>query len=292
MLPKEIIRQVRRIEIKTGRLVNEIFAGAYSSVFKGRGMEFAEVREYQPGDDIRGIDWNVTARFGHPFVKKHVEERELTVMLVMDASASTAFGSADRFKAELMAEIAAVLAFSAIGNNDKVGTVIVTDTVEKFIPPQKGRTHILRIIREILFHTPRSRATRLEAALNHVNEVQKRRSIVFIISDFIDQGYERALRITNRRHDVVCIQVRDPRERELPRAGLVDLCDLETGRRMTIDTSDERYQAAAAERLRAADEQRAGFFAASGIDAITLTCGSSYIEPLMRFFAMRARRFR
>jgi len=230
MLTSEILKTIRRIEITTGRLVTEVFAGQYESVFKGRGMEFSEVREYQPGDDVRLIDWNVTARFGHPYIKKFVEERELTVMLLVDRSASGMFGTARRMKAEIAAEVCAVLAFSAMKNNDKVGLILFTDSIEKYIPPKKGRTHALRIIREALYGKPRGTGTDISAALKYLNDVVKKKCIVFVISDFIDRDYEKMLRITNKRHDMIAVEIADPGESRMPPAGLVSLQDAETGK--------------------------------------------------------------
>ncbi|MFH1282829.1 MAG: DUF58 domain-containing protein [bacterium] len=292
MLPKEIIKQVRRIEIKTGKLVNDIFAGQYESVFKGRGMEFSEVREYQPGDDIRSIDWNVTARFGHPFVKKYTEERELTCILLVDASSSQNFGSQDKLKSELAAEISALLALSAVGNNDKVGLIMFTDRVEKFLPPKKGKKHILRIIREMLYFKPANKTTKIEAALDHLNEVIKRKSIVFLISDFFDKGYEKALRVTGRRHDLICVNIKDPRELRIPKAGMVDVIDQETGQRFTLDTMNAEYQNKLSAKLAGEEEALCKFLKLSGIDFIKILCGQSYVEPFVKFFQLRARRFR
>jgi uncharacterized protein (DUF58 family) len=225
MIPKEILKKIRRLQIVTNRVVSDVFAGEYLSVFKGRGMEFNEVREYQPGDEERDIDWNVTARMGRPFVKKFVEERELTVMLLVDASASSRFGTRDRFKSELAAELCAVLAFSAIRNKDRVGLVIFTDRIEKFVPPGKGSRHVLRVIREVLYFRPQGRGTDISLALDYLNRVIRRRSVVFLVSDFLAAGFERALRVSARRHDLVALLVRDPREEELPPAGLVRLED-------------------------------------------------------------------
>src|SRR5512135_932879 len=242
MLPREIVRKIRRIQITTNRLVNESLAGEYHSVFKGRGMEFDEVREYQHGDDVRTIDWNVTSRTGHPFVKRYVEERELTVMLLVDMSASGSFGSAAKTKSEIAAEISALIAFSAIKNNDRVGAILFTDRVEKFIPPRRGSTHVLRVIREVLFHRPEHRGTRIQKAFEHLNLVVHKRSVVFLISDLLDQGFEQSLKAANRKHDVVIIQILDPREKELPKAGILELRDAETGEITFIDTSLPRIR--------------------------------------------------
>ncbi|OQX88612.1 DUF58 domain-containing protein, partial [candidate division KSB1 bacterium 4484_87] len=237
MIPKEVLKKVKRIEIATRGLVNDVFSGEYHSVFKGRGMEFSEVREYQPGDDIRTIDWNVTARMGHPFVKVFEEERELTVMLLVDVSSSGEFGTFERMKAEIATEICALLAFSAIKNNDKVGLIIFTDQIEKFIPPKKGKSHVLRVIRELLYHKPEGTKTDISSALEYLNRVTRRRSVVFLVSDFISSDYDKALQIANRRHDIVAITVTDPREVEMPNVGFVELEDAETGEIVLVDTS-------------------------------------------------------
>src|SRR2546426_12701490 len=231
MIPKEILKKVRQIEIRTNREVTDVLGGQYHSVFKGRGMEFEEVREYLPGDEIRSIDWNVTARFDHPFIKKFKEERELTVMLVVDVSASGQFGSVRQRKNELAAELAAVLAFSAIRNNDKVGVILFTDRVEKYIAQKKGRRHVLRVIREILAFEPEGKGTNLRLALDYLNRVQRRRAVCFLISDFQDEEFRKSLRVAGKRHDVVALSLRDPREEELPAVGLVELRDAETGER-------------------------------------------------------------
>src|SRR5918994_4690455 len=236
MLPAETFRQVQRIHIRTRRLVDGAFAGEYHSVFKGRGMEFAEVREYVPGDDVRTIDWNVTARLGHPYVKRYVEERELTVMLLVDLSASGQFGSVAKLKTEIATELCALLALSAIRNNDKVGLILFTDRIERFIPPQKGRNRALQVIREMLVFEPAGRRTDLGGALEYLHKASRRRSVTFLISDFLAQDYERPLRLVHKRHDVVPICIADPRERELPDLGLMMLRDLPTGEQALIDT--------------------------------------------------------
>jgi len=292
MIPKEVLRQIRRIEIKTGKLVNDVFAGQYESVFKGRGMEFSEVREYLPGDDIRSIDWNVTARFGHPYVKKFVEERELTIMLLVDMSASGKFGTKDRFKSEISAEIAAVLSFSALKNNDKVGLIVFTDKIEIFVPPKKTRAHILRIIREILYFKPEHKDTDLTCGLEYLNEVIKRKSVVFLISDFLDKGYEKALKITNKRHDLVALVIDDPRERELPDMGLLELEDNETGENIIVDTSDKKFREEYRRQIEERIRQREKLFKTIRLDNIKITTGQSYVKPLVSFFELRARRFR
>jgi uncharacterized protein (DUF58 family) len=289
-IPREILKQVRRIEISTRGLVNEVFSGEYHSVFKGRGMNFAEVREYQYGDDIRSIDWNVTARSGAPFVKVFEEERELTVMLLVDVSASGDFGTRERLKGEMAVEICALLAFSAIKNNDKVGLVIFSDRVEKFVPPRKGRRHVLRVLRELLYHEPEGRGTDITAALDYLNHVQKKKAVTFLVSDFQDEGFERALSIAGRRHDVVAIRVSDPRERTLPPVGWMELEDPETGERVMVDTSDVDFRQRFAERVerRRAELDRA--LRRSKVDVVDVETGRPYVEPLMRFFRERARR--
>ncbi len=241
-LPLEVIRRIRKIHIHSNYLVNDILAGEYESAFRGRGMEFEEVREYQPGDDVRDIDWNVTARMGHPYVKVYREERELTILLLVDVSGSGQFGSGAQLKNELSAELAAVLAYAAVKNNDKVGLIIFSDSIEKFIPPKKGRNHVWRVIREVLEHRPRSRKTDISAALDFLNRIASRRVIAFLISDFIASDYEKLLRVTNKKHDLIAISIADPRERELPPVGLVELEDAETGETRLIDTGDARFR--------------------------------------------------
>ncbi|MDI6704298.1 MAG: DUF58 domain-containing protein [bacterium] len=292
MIPKDVLSQIRRIEIKARMLVDDIFSGQYESVFKGRGMEFAEVREYQPGDDIRTIDWNVTARFGRPFVKKFVEERELTVMLLIDASGSERFGTHKKLKSEIAAEVSSILAFSAIRNNDKVGMIIFTDQVEKFVIPKKGRNHILRIIREILYFKPSHRKTDINKGLEYLNEVLKRKAVVFLISDFKAKGYERALRITNKRHDVIAITITDPREMELPALGFLELEDLETGEFFLVDTKSEKFRKEFIKYNLEQERARRGLFQSMNLDNIHISTHKSYIEPLVEFFKDRARRFR
>ncbi|NUO81345.1 DUF58 domain-containing protein, partial [candidate division KSB1 bacterium] len=235
MIPKEILKKVRRLEIQTRALVNDVFSGEYHSVFKGRGMAFAEVREYVLGDDVRNIDWNVTARTGHPFVKVFDEERELTVMLLVDVSSSGEFGTHEQMKGDIAAEICALLAFSAIKNNDKVGLIIFTDRIEKFVPPKKGRTHVLRVLREVLYHKPEGHGTNITTALEYLNRVIRRKAVVFLVSDFLSEGYEKALRVAGKRHDLVAIPITDPRETEIPNVGLVELEDAETGEVHLLD---------------------------------------------------------
>jgi uncharacterized protein (DUF58 family) len=292
MIPREILKKVRRIEISTRGLVNEVFSGEYHSVFKGRGMNFAEVREYQYGDDIRNIDWNVTARAGSPFVKIYEEERELTVMLLVDVSASGDFGTRDRVKAEVGVEISALLAFSAIKNNDKVGLLIFSDHIEKFVPPRKGRRHVLRVLRELLYHEPKGRGTDISAALEYLAHIQRKRAVVFLISDFRDDGFQRALSVAGRRHDLIAVRLGDLREEELPPLGLLELEDPETGQRVVVNTSSQAFQAA----FRAENERRARALdralKRSKVDSIDVRTGEPYVKPMMRFFRERARRRR
>lgn len=289
-IPPEILKRVRHIEIRTRNLVDEVFSGEYHSIFKGRGMEFAEVRSYQPGDDIRIIDWNVTARMGSPFVKVFDEERELTVIFMVDASGSSAFGTARGMKGELAAEICALLAFSAIQNNDRVGLIIFTDRIERFLPPKKGRKYVLRVIRELLYTKPEGTGTDLDGALKYLDRVTNRQCVVFLVSDFLSEGYETSLKILSRRHDMVAITIADPREMTLPKVGLVRLEDAETGEPIWVDTLDrgtrERF-ASVWEKERTEQDR---LFRSVGMDAIRIRTDEPYVEPLMRFFKMRARR--
>ena len=294
MLTPELIRKIRRIEIRTRRLVNDSFAGEYHAIFKGRGMEFDEVRPYQPGDEVRDIDWNVTARTGDLFVKRFVEERELTVMLVVDASGSGQFGTVNRFKREIAAELAAVLAFSAITNNDKVGLLVFTDRVELFISPRKGRRHVLRLIRDLLAFEPEGRGTDLKLALSTVNRVLKRHSIVFLISDFLapPETYRSVLQVSNRRHDVIAVNVTDPREEEWPKVGLLALEDAETGQTQWVDTSSRTWRESFAERVNELTIARERVFRKAKVDRINITTDAEYVTPLTKFFERRARRLR
>lgn len=299
MIPEEIFKKVRQIHIRTSHMVQDVLAGQYESVFKGQGMEFDEVREYQPGDDIRTIDWNVTARTGRPFVKKFVEERELTVMLIVDLSGSLRFGSVERSKAELAAEICAVIAFSAIANNDKVGLIIFTDQIEEFIPPKKGRRHVLRVIRDVLSFTPEGHGTDIAIALEYLSKVTTRRTVSFLVSDFFEQGedeaagsYEKALRIASKRHDVIAVTISDPRERELPKLGLMEFQDAETGETVLIDLSSRRGRAQFQRLAEEQTQQRSTLFRSAGIDTISLQTGEPYVGELLKFFHMRERRLR
>ncbi|MCX5667995.1 MAG: DUF58 domain-containing protein [Candidatus Omnitrophica bacterium] len=290
MLPKEVLRKIRRIEITTSRLVTDFLSGQYESVFKGRGIEFDEVREYQPGDEIRTIDWNVTARMGHPFVKKFVEERQLTVMILLDASSSSSFGTTKRYKKELAAEVSAVLAFAAIQNNDRIGLIIFTDRIEKFVPPRKGLHHVLRVVREALYFTPKGKGTDIAGALRYLDNVIARRAVTFIISDFFAKDFKKPLSIANKRHDVVAITIADPREAELPSAGIVELVDAETGRAFTIDTSSEKVRARYVKKASEMHKERDEIFGSVGVDHIDISTDKSYIEAFIKFFKMRKRR--
>ncbi|MEP6698294.1 MAG: DUF58 domain-containing protein [Verrucomicrobiota bacterium] len=288
--PAEILKKIRALEIKTKGLVQTAFAGDYHSVFKGRGMNFHEVREYQPGDEIRSIDWNVTARLGTAFVKKFTEERELTVVLVVDVSASGNFGSATQSKRELAAEVASLLAFSAIRNNDKVGLLLFTDRVELFIPPKKGRSHTLRIIREILFFEPAGRGTAPALALDYLNKVVTRRAVVFFVSDFQAGDFSRELAVSGRRHDFIAVQIEDARETVLPNIGIITLEDAETGEQIEINTADRTTR----DRFNAlAENNRAELnrtLRRHHIDAISLRTGEDYLPALRAFFKQRERR--
>lgn len=291
MLTKEILKQVRQIEIRTKGLVNQVFSGEYHSVFKGRGMEFSEVREYQFGDDIRNIDWNVTARFGHPFVKIFEEERELTVILLVDLSGSQMFGSLSKTKQRVAAELSAILAFSALKNNDKVGLILFTDKVEKFVPPRKGNSHVLRIVRDVLSFEPEGKKTSLRSALEFMNSAIKKRSIVFLLSDFMDDGYEKILRVVGKKHDLIGIVLDDRRESEMPEIGLIKLTDAETNEERWIDTSSTRVQKALTRRRDEIQSKRRSLFIASRLDSVYVQAGENYIVPLINFFRMRERRW-
>ncbi len=320
MITRELLSQVHRLEIKTRRLVNEIFSGQYGSVFRGMGMEFAEVREYVPGDEIRWIDWNVTARMGHPYVKKFVAEREMTVMLMVDTSASMRFGTAGPstfakatadtrlratevqkparrslgeggWKSELAAEVAAVLGFSAIRNSDKVGLCLFSDRVEKFVRPQKGRLHTLRLVRDVLEFAPQRVATHTDEALRYLNRVLKRKAVVFLLSDFY-QVNERLLAVTAKRHDLIALQIRDPREESLPSVGLLELRDAESGQTICLDTRDRSIRLRFEEQARLRQRNLEALFTRHGIDHIILKTDRSFVTPLLRFFQNRVKRFR
>jgi len=288
--PREIIRRVRRLEIRTRRLVDESLAGSYHSVFRGRGMEFAEVREYVAGDDVRTVDWNVSARMGHPYVKKFTEERELTVMLMADVSGSELFGTGPSSKMQMSSEIAALLAFSAIRNNDRVGLLLFTDDVELFLPPRKGREHGLRVLRELLTVEPRGDGTRIARALEYLQRVVTKRAVIFLLSDLQDEGFERALRVAAQKHDLVVIRVSDPRESVLPDAGLLGVQDPETGGRCVIDSGSGRVRAAYARQAERARARMRETIRRMGVDLLELSTGEDYERPLVRFFHERARR--
>ena len=290
MIPKEVLKEVKRIEIRTKRLVNDLFGGEYESVFKGRGIEFADVREYVPGDDIRTIDWNVTARSQHPFVKKYIEERELTVLFVVDGSGSQQFGTVDKLKSTVTAEICALLAFSAIRNNDKVGMLIYTDKIEKYIPIKKGRSHVLRVIREILFYRAQNKGTSLRVALEHLQRVLQRSAVVFIISDFMDDGYEKPLRVLSKKHDLIAVQLIDPSERSLPAAGIIQLEDPESGKMILVDTKSKALRSRFEKWHQERQEKIQRLFRTIGVDKVDIITSGSYTEPLIRLFREREKR--
>lgn len=290
MLPKELIKAVKRLEIVARRAVNDQLAGQYHSVFKGRGMDFADVREYQPGDDIRVIDWNVSARLDELFVKQFVEERELTVILLVDASGSQTFGSVSRRKQETAAELGALLAFSAIKNNDRVGLITFTDRIETFVPPKKGRKHVLRVISEILSTEPEGHQTDLAEAIHYLSRIIRKRAVVFLISDFMDDGYDKAMNIASRRHELIPCVISDPMEETLPNLGLVDFEDPETGEVVTVDTSSAAVRATYDRTVRRRRAEREKAFRKMRLDPITVRTGERYIEPLVNYFRLRAKR--
>ncbi|OPX28058.1 MAG: hypothetical protein B1H08_06650 [Candidatus Omnitrophica bacterium 4484_171] len=292
MIPKEILKQIRRIQITTSRMVTDVFAGQYQSVFKGRGMDFDEVRQYFPGDDIRSIDWNVTARTGTPYVKKFVEERELTVMLLLDISRSTYFGTVNKLKRRLAAEICSLLAFSAIQNNDRVGLIAFSGRIEKFVPPRKGIRHGLRIVREALYFEPAGDGTDISNALEYLNRVCRRRTVSFVISDFYDRGFKKALSIANKRHDITAITITDPKEINLPKAGLISFRDAERGNNFIIDTSNEALRKAFHYNAARIMSERKKIFGSINVNSIDIRTDISYIRALISFFKMRERRMR
>jgi uncharacterized protein (DUF58 family) len=292
MIESDILRKIRTIEIKTTKLVEDYFSGQYESVFKGMGMEFSEVREYFPGDDVRAIDWNVTARFGRPFIKKFTEERELTIVLMVDLSGSEEFGSREKSKAEIACEIGAIIAFSALKNQDKVGLILFTEEPEKYLPAKKGRRHVLRIIREILMYRPQKKGTHIQKALEFLNDVVKRKAVVFLISDFIGENYEKLLRITNKKHDLITIVLNDEREKNLPPIGLLELEDSETGERVLIDSGDPKFTEQYVKLVSEEEEKRSKLFRKTRIDSVEIRSDQSYVTPLYRFFRMRAKRIR
>ena len=291
MIDKELLKQVREIEIRTKGLVNQVFSGEYHSVFKGKGMEFSEVREYQFGDDIRNIDWNVTARFGHPFIKIFEEERELTVILMIDLSGSLSFGTRKKTKQRVAAEISAILSFSALKNNDKVGLILFTDKIEKFVPPRKGRKHVLRIVREILSFKPEGNKTNLKLALEYLNTTIKKRSIVFFLSDFIDKGFEKILSVVSKRHDFIALSIEDIREKDLINIGLVKFFDAETGQEFFVDTSNKNFLDFYKKKRLELAKSRQYLFRVNRIDNINISVGEDYIKPLVQFFKVREKRW-
>lgn len=291
MIAGELARKIRILQITTRKVVNDVLAGGYTSVFKGRGIEFDEVREYMPGDDVRTIDWNVTARTGRPYVKRYVEERELTVIFLVDLSASGAFGSVRKLKNEIAAEFCALLSFSAVKNNDKVGLIVFTDRVELYVPPKKGTTHVLRLIRELLNFKPKAAKTDLAGALDYLGKVSKKRAVVFLVSDFQAEGFEKPMRIVSKRHDLVAVPIVDPREVRLPNVGLIELEDAETGEMVLVDTSSagvrKRYERLGRER----SERFRELFASMGVDNIEVMTDRDYIPKLVSFFRSRERRY-
>ena len=290
MIPQELLKQIRRIQIYTNRAVNEVFAGEYESTFKGRGMQFDEVREYAPGDDVRSIDWNVTARTGKPYIKRYVEERELTVMLLVDLSASGRFGSVEKFKSELAAELCAVLAFSAIKNNDKVGLITFTDRIECFVPPKKGPQHVLRVIRELLYGQPVGRGTDISGALDYLARVIKKKATVFLVSDFLCPDTRAPLSLVNKRHDLIAVVVRDQRELSLPAAGLIELHDPETNELLLLDTSSKAVRNEYQHRAKQHADQLQKMLRSVSVDSICVTTDGNYVPELVRFFRMREKR--
>ncbi|MBF0516453.1 MAG: DUF58 domain-containing protein [Nitrospirae bacterium] len=290
MLPTDVIKNIRRVEIKTRRMAADFFTGHYRSVFKGRGMEFDEVRQYTPGDDIRSIDWNVTARMGEPFIKKFVEERELTIIFLLDLSQSCSFATTARLKRDLAAELSCVLALSAIKNNDKVGFIAFTDKIEAFIPPAKGAKHVLRVVRESLYLKPQSKGTDIAAAIEYLNKVSSRRAVVFIISDFHAPRYEKPLSIANKRHDIIAVTLTDPVERALPNVGIIALEDAETGKLFVVDTSSAAVRNNYRQQAARMFEDRRRLFVRCGVDHIEISTDVPYIKTLIRFFRIRERR--
>ncbi|MBC8213386.1 MAG: DUF58 domain-containing protein [Candidatus Marinimicrobia bacterium] len=290
MLPVDILKKVKLIEIKTRRLVNNIFGGEYHSAFKGMGMEFAEVREYQPGDDVRNIDWNVTARMGKPFIKKFDEERELTVMLMVDVSASGYFGTGDFLKSDVMVEIASILSFSAIKNNDKVGLLLFSDQIEKYVPPKKGKSHVFKIIRELIYYEAEDRKTDIPLAIEYTLKMLKRRSVVFLISDFIDEYYKKPLQLINQKHDLVCIRLTDNAEKNIPNVGLTKIHDVESQTYHWIDTSSDKLRNKMQLQIKSKLNNQSSFFKKHQIDFIPIQTNRSYVEPLVDFFNKRTSR--
>ena len=290
MVPAEILKKVRLIEIKTRHIVNNIFGGEYHSAFKGMGMEFAEVREYYPGDDIRAIDWNVTARTGKPFIKKYDEERELTVMLIVDVSASGFFGTGDSLKSDIMIELASILSFSAIKNNDKVGLLLFSDKIEEFIPPKKGKSHVLRVIREMIYHKAKDRKTDISIALEHIQKVLKRKSIIFLLSDFWDDSYQQTMKLINKKHDLINIQILDKAEIAIPKLGMVKFHDTETQKSAWIDTNNKQVQNISTKYIQNKNKVIKEFCKKNKIDFISIDTAEGYLNPLEQFFSTRMHR--
>lgn len=290
MIPAEILKKVRLIEIKTRHIVNNIFGGEYHSAFKGMGMEFAEVREYYPGDDIRAIDWNVTARTGKPFIKKYDEERELTVMLIVDVSASGFFGTGESLKSDIMIELASILSFSAIKNNDKVGLLLFSDKIEEFIPPKKGKSHVLRVIREMIYHKAKDRKTDISIALEHIQKVLKRKSIIFLLSDFWDDSYQQTMKLINKKHDLINIQILDKAEIAIPKLGMVKFHDAETQRSVWIDTNNKQVQNISTKYIQNKNKVIKEFCKNNKIDFISIDTAEGYLNPLEQFFSTRMHR--
>ena len=290
MIPSEIIKKVRLIEIKTRHIVNNLFGGEYHSAFKGMGMEFAEVREYYPGDDIRAIDWNVTARTGKPFIKKFDEERELTVMLMIDVSASGFFGTGELLKSDVMIELASILSFSAVNNNDKVGLLLFSDRIEKYIPPKKGKSHVLRVIREMIYHRAKDRDTDIAFALEHIQRVLKRKSIIFLISDFWDNAFQQAMKLINKKHDLINIQILDKAEYSIPKVGFVKINDVESQSSSWIDTNNSYVQSAISNKINRHNNIFHAFCKKHKIDLISINTAHGYLQPLEQFFNNRMQR--
>ena len=290
MIPSEIIKKVRLIEIKTRHIVNNLFGGEYHSAFKGMGMEFAEVREYFPGDDIRAIDWNVTARTGKPFIKKYDEERELTVMLIIDVSASGFFGTGESLKSDIMIELASILSFSAIKNNDKVGLLLFSDQIEEFIPPKKGKSHVLRVIREMIFHKAKDRKTDISIALDHIQKVIKRKSIIFLLSDFWDDSYQKSMKLINKKHDLINIQILDKAEITIPKLGLTKFHDVETQSSTWIDTNNKLIHQNMKNYIYIKNNIIRNFCKNNKIDFISIDTSENYLIPLEQFFNTRIHR--
>ena len=291
MIPAEILKKVRLIEIKTRHIVNNIFGGEYHSAFKGMGMEFAEVREYYPGDDIRAIDWNVTARTGKPFIKKYDEERELTVMLIVDVSASGFFGTGESLKSDIMIELASILSFSAIKNNDKVGLLLFSDKIEEFIPPKKGKSHVLRVIREMIYHKAKDRKTDISIALEHIQKVLKRKSIIFLLSDFWDNSYQQTMKLINKKHDLINIQILDKAEIAIPKLGMVKFHDAETQKSAWIDTNNKQVQNISTKYIQNKNKVIKEFCKKNKIDFISIDTAEGYLNPLEQFFSTRMHRY-